>query len=185
MARAYIHPAALCESASVGEGTRVWAFAHIMKDAVVGADCNICGHTFIESGVIIGNGVTIKNGVSVFAGVSIADGAFIGPNVTFTNDRYPRAFNKRQPEQAIVTVIGRGAAIGANATIICGNDIGSYALVAAGAVVTCEVPKFGFVTGVPARQRGWVCECGQPLLPALECVCGGRYGEVDGRLEQL
>lgn len=150
----FIHSHAICETAQVGPGTRVWAFAHILPRAAIGSNCNICDHTFIENDVIIGNNVTIKCGVQIWDGLRIEDDVFIGPNVTFTNDRFPRskAYQKSIP----VTTIRHGASIGANATILPGITIGSNAMVGAGAVVSKSVPDNAIVVGNPANITGYV-----------------------------
>lgn len=144
----FIHPQALVESEKIGDRTRVWAFVHILPDAVVGSDCNICDHVFIENDVIIGDRVTVKCGVQLWDGLRIADDVFIGPNATFTNDRFPRS---KQPFTLLETNVERGATIGANATILPGITIGENAMVAAGAVVTRDVPPDALVVGNPAR----------------------------------
>jgi acetyltransferase-like isoleucine patch superfamily enzyme len=154
MASAFIHQMALCESANVGAGTRVWAFAHILKGAVVGADCNICDHVFIENDVVIGDRVTIKSGVQLWDGVRIADDVFVGPNATFSNDKYPRS--RQYQAKVEETHIGRGASIGAGAVILPGLRIGSRAMIGAGAVVTHDVPAKAIVSGNPARIVGYV-----------------------------
>ncbi|HET6389566.1 WxcM-like domain-containing protein [Hyphomicrobium sp.] len=145
----FTHPLALCESNSIGEGTRIWAFAHVLPGARVGRNCNICDHVFIENDVSIGDDVTIKCGVQVWDGVSIGNRAFIGPNVTFTNDRFPRS--KQYPERFLATVVEEGASIGANATILPGVRVGRDAMVGAGAVVTKDVPPNATVVGNPAK----------------------------------
>ena len=145
----YVHPQGLCESRDVGPGTRVWAFAHVLPGASVGADCNICDHVFIENDVLIGDRVTIKSGVQVWDGVRLEDDVFVGPNATFTNDRYPRS--KVHPPEFLKTIVRRGASIGANATILPGITIGERALVAAGSVVTHDVSARVLVRGNPAR----------------------------------
>ena len=154
MASAFIHHLALCESANVGAGTRVWAFAHILKGAVVGADCNICDHVFIENDVVIGDRVTIKSGVQLWDGLRIADDVFVGPNATFSNDKYPRS--KQYQAKVEATHIGQGASIGAGAVILPGLRIGARAMVGAGAVVTHDVPAKAVVSGNPARIVGYV-----------------------------
>jgi UDP-2-acetamido-3-amino-2,3-dideoxy-glucuronate N-acetyltransferase len=168
----FVHPQALCESRDVGPGTRVWAFAHVMPGARVGADCNICGHAFVESGAWVGDRVTVKNGVLVWEGVTIEDDVFLGPAVVFTNDLRPRAHVKRSGADLLPTLVRRGATLGANATVVCGVTIGSHAFVAAGAVVTRDVPDFAFVAGNPAIQRGWVCWCGERLGEDSTCPAG-------------
>ncbi len=145
----YQHPQSLCESPHVGEGTRVWAFAHILPGARIGKNCNICDHTFIENDVVLGDEVTVKCGVQLWDGVTLEDGVFVGPNATFTNDKFPRS--KVYPERFSRTVVRKGASIGANATILPGIEIGENAMVGAGAVVTQSVPANTVVVGNPAR----------------------------------
>jgi len=172
---AFIHDKALCETEDVGPGTRIWAFAHVMAGATIGADCNICDHVFVETGARIGDRVTVKNGVLIWDGVTIEDDVFLGPNVVFTNDLVPRAAIKKSREDLLPTRVSRGATIGANATVVCGLSIGSHAFVGAGSVVSKGVPAHGLVLGNPARQVGWVCECGRRLSDDLRCPAGGRY----------
>jgi len=145
----HIHPNALCETDKIGEGTRVWAFAHVLKGAVIGDNCNICDHVFIENDVRVGNNVTIKSGVQLWDGIRIEDDVFIGPNVTFTNDKFPRS--KKYPDKFINTFVQKGSTIGANATLLPGVTIGQEAMVGAGAVVTKNVPPYAVVYGNPAR----------------------------------
>src|SRR5262245_64057476 len=133
------HEAAMVESQDIGDGTRIWAFAHVMRGARVGQRCNLGEGVFVESGVTIGDDVTIKNGVAVYDGVTIEDEAFLGPHCVFTNDLRPRSGRYRHPGALLATRIGRGATVGANATIVCGHTVGTYAMVAAGAVVTRDV----------------------------------------------
>jgi UDP-2-acetamido-3-amino-2,3-dideoxy-glucuronate N-acetyltransferase len=181
-ASVFVHARALCESDAVGPRTRIWAFAHVMKGAVIGADCNVGDHAFIESGARIGDRVTVKNSVLVWDKVVVEDEVFLGPNMVFTNDLMPRAGFKKPPETFLPTVVKRGATIGANATIVCGVTIGENAFVGAGAVVTRDIPPYAFVVGNPGRQIGWACECGERLPADLGCVCGRSYELVDGRL---
>ena len=171
----FVHERALCEADDVGPGTRVWAFAHVMAGAKIGAGCNICGHAFIEGGAVIGDNVTVKNHVLIWDGVTIEDEVFLGPGVVFTNDPAPRAAYRKPPTEFLPTLVGRGAAIGANATIVCGVTIGPWAFVGAGGVVTRDVPAHALVAGNPARRIGWVCECGRRLPADLVCSCGFRY----------
>lgn len=148
------HPAAIVESENVGDGTRVWAFAHVLPGAAIGADCNICDHVFIENDVRIGDRVTIKSGVQLWDGLTLEDDVFVGANVTFTNDDFPRS--KQYPEKFLRTLVRQGASIGANATILPGLTIGRKAMVGAGAVVTHDVPPNSIVTGNPARISGYI-----------------------------
>jgi UDP-2-acetamido-3-amino-2,3-dideoxy-glucuronate N-acetyltransferase len=154
MTKPFLHPQALCESSSIGEGTRIWAFAHVLPNAVIGKNCNICDHTFIENDVVVGDNVTIKCGVQLWDGIRIEDNVFIGPNVTFTNDKFPRS--KVYPDSFLKTSVGKSASIGANATILPGISIGANAMVGAGAVVTRSVPDNALVQGNPARIVGYV-----------------------------
>jgi UDP-2-acetamido-3-amino-2,3-dideoxy-glucuronate N-acetyltransferase len=150
---AFVHSHAICESASVGEGTRIWAFAHVLPGAVIGSDCNICDGVFIENDVTVGDRVTIKSGVQLWDGVALEDDVFVGPNATFTNDRFPRS--KQYPEHFPRTVIKKGASIGGNATILPGLTIGAGAMIGAGSVVTRDVPENAIVVGNPARITGY------------------------------
>lgn len=166
----FVHEKGLCESTSVGTGTTIWAFAHILPGAKIGAHCNICDHVFVENDVVIGDRVTVKCGVQLWDGVRISDDVFIGPNVTFTNDPFPRS--KAYPEAFAVTKISTGASIGANATILPGVTIGRDAMVGAGAVVTKDVPPNAIVVGNPARITGYVDAAGSHLA-------GGRDAPQD------
>ena len=188
------HPSALVESAAVGAGTRIWAFAHVLPGARIGAHCNIGDHCFVEGGARIGDNVTIKNGVAIWDGVVVRDNAFVGPFAVFTNDlsprspRFPGAARRYASKGWLSrTVVEEGASLGANATILCGLRVGRFAMIGAGAVVTRAVPAYALMVGVPARQIGWVCECGT-RLPAdshdgLSCpACRLRYQLRRGRL---
>jgi UDP-2-acetamido-3-amino-2,3-dideoxy-glucuronate N-acetyltransferase len=148
------HPLALIETEVIGSGTRIWAFAHILYGARIGKECNICDHTFIEGDVIVGDRVTVKCGVQLWDGVTIENDVFVGPNATFTNDKFPRS--KIHDRPLLRTTVRNGASIGANATILPGVVIGEYAMVGAGAVVTRNVPAFAIVAGNPARITGYV-----------------------------
>ncbi|MCO4857054.1 WxcM-like domain-containing protein [Herbaspirillum sp. WGmk3] len=149
----YVHPNALCESAQIGENTRIWAFAHILPQAVIGSDCNICDGVFVENDVVVGDRVTIKCGVQLWDGVHLENDVFVGPNVTFTNDLRPRS--KQYPASFEKTLVCEGASIGANATILPGLVIGRSAMIGAGAVVTQSVPPYAIVVGNPARITGY------------------------------
>ena len=152
----YRHPQAIVETDRVGAGTRVWAFAHVLPGAVIGRDCNICDHVFIENDVVVGDRVTVKCGVQLWDGVTLEDDVFVGPNATFTNDPFPRS--RQYPERFARTTVRAGASIGANATLLPGIEIGQGAMVGAGAVVTHDVPPGVIVTGNPARIRHRVAD---------------------------
>lgn len=159
----YAHETALVdEGCSIGSGTKIWHFSHIMSNCTLGEKCNIGQNVVVSPGVILGNNVKVQNNVSIYTGVSCDDDVFLGPSMVFTNVINPRsAINRR--DQYAKTHVGKGASIGANATIVCGHDIGEFAFIGAGAVVTKNVPAFALVVGNPARQLGWVGEYGHRL----------------------
>lgn len=175
---AFVHATAIVDDgAVVGDGTKIWHFVHVSKGARIGARCVLGQNVFVGPGVVIGDGVKIQNNVSVYTGVEIADDVFLGPSCVFTNVNNPRAFIERKDEFR-KTRVGRGATIGANATIVCGHDVGEYAFIGAGAVVTKDVPAFALLVGNPARRIGWACRCGERLHDVAEprCArCGDRY----------
>ena len=144
----FVHSHAISETTTIGARTRVWAFTHILPGAIIGSDCNICDHVFIENDVILGDRVTVKCGVQIWDGVRLEDDVMVGPNATFTNDIFPRS---KQPFELKYTLVRTGASIGANSTILCGITIGKGAMVGAGAVVTKDVPDNAVVAGNPAR----------------------------------
>ena len=159
----YIHPSAVVDpGAQIGEGTYVWHFCHIMPGAVIGKKSGMGQNVFIANGVVIGDNVKIQNNVSIYEGVTIEDDVFLGPSMVFTNILNPRSQVNRRGEY-LRTRVGRGATIGANATIVCGHDIGRYAFIGAGAVVTKSVPDYALLVGNPARQIGWMSEFGERL----------------------
>jgi acetyltransferase-like isoleucine patch superfamily enzyme len=188
------HPSALVESTAIGAGTRIWAFAHVLRGARLGRHCNIGDHCFVEGGARIGDNVTIKNGVAIWEGIVVRDNAFVGPFAVFTNDLAPRsprfpAAARRYASKGWLsyTVVEEGASVGANATILCGLRVGRFAMIGAGAVVTRAVPAYALMVGVPARQVGWVCECGTRLAAnghgAASCpACRLHYQVRRGRL---
>lgn len=152
------------EGAQIGKGTKIWHYSHVMATAVIGQCCTLGQNVFVANNVRIGNGVKIQNNVSIYEGVILEDYVFCGPSMVFTNVRTPRsAFPRNTSDDYLRTHVKYGASIGANATVVCGITIGRWAFVAAGAVVTHEVPDYALVIGVPARHVGWVCECGETL----------------------
>lgn len=171
------------EGAEIGRGTRVWHFCHVNRGAVIGERCSLGQNVVIMPGTRLGSNVKVQNNVSIYEGVECEDDVFLGPSMVFTNVTNPRSHVSRKHEYRR-TPVGRGASIGANATIVCGNTLGEYCFVGAGAVVTKDVPAYALVTGVPARVVGWMCQCGAQLdLPAalpreskVTCaMCGAQY----------
>lgn len=160
----FVHERGLCESDTVGPGTRIWAHAHVMKGAVVGRGCNIGEGSFIETGAVLGDHCTVKNGVAVWDQVTCEDYVFLGPDVALTNDFLPRAAFPKDPETEFrKTLVREGASVGANATIVCGVTLGRHSMIGAGAVVTRDVADFALVVGSPARRIGWVGRYGERL----------------------
>ena len=156
------HETAIVDSGvHIGAGTKVWHFSHIMSGATLGTHCNLGQNVFIAAGVEIGSNVKIQNNVSVYSGVTLEDDVFLGPSMVFTNVNTPRSFVERKDYAE--TNVGKGASIGANATVVCGNNIGVYAFIGAGAVVTSAVPAYALMYGVPAKQHGWVSRNGMKL----------------------
>src|SRR4030042_2112872 len=173
------------DEASIGNGTKIWHFSHIMEGAVIGENCSIGQNVSIGSKAVIGNNVKIQNNVSIYEGVILEDEVFCGPSCVFTNVINPRAFISRKSEFKR-TLVRRGATIGANATIICGNELGEYCFIGAGAVVTKDIKSHALVVGNPGKQVGWVCRCGITLKfrnNSASCICGNQYDlDKDGRL---
>lgn len=173
------------DGAQIGKGTRIWQFCNIMNDVIIGEHCNIGQNVFVESGVRIGNHVKIKNNVALYQGVVCEDDVFLGPNCVFTNVINPRSFIEKKHEFK-KTIVKKGATIGANATILCGNTIGSYAMIGAGAVVTHNVGAYQLVVGNPARVVGYACKCGEKLAQTDEkyiCdACGRQYSVRDDKM---
>lgn len=174
----FVHSTAeVSEKAAVGEGTKIWNHAQVREEAVIGDDCILSKNVYIDRGVHIGNRVKIQNNVNVYHGVTIEDDVFLGPSMTFTNDLFPRAFSEEW--EVYETKVKKGASIGANATIVCGYTIGKYAMVGAGSVVVEDVPDYALVVGNPARQIGWVCECGNRLGNGGKCQKCGREHQIE------
>lgn len=180
----FVHESSyLDEDVVIGENTRIWHFCHIQRGARIGKNCSFGQNVNISNNVVIGDYVKIQNNVSVYEGVTVEDDVFLGPSCVFTNDLTPRARYPKGHENFKKTVIRKGASIGANATVVCGTEIGKWALIAAGSVVTKNVKDHALMVGVPARQCGWVCECGQKLQEDLQCAsCGRMYGMNRGNL---
>lgn len=178
MADFFMHPNSIVESKQIGKATRVWAFAHVLPGAVIGEDCNICDHVFIENDVVVGNRVTVKCGVQLWDGIRLEDDVFIGPNATFTNDPFPRS--KKYPTEFSKIVVQKGASIGANATILPGITIGQNAMVGAGAVVTRDVPPNSIVMGNPARIVNYVTESFETEETVAQPVSGDQDLPVKG-----
>ena len=187
MSAPFVHESSYVdEGVPVGPGTKIWFFCHVQRGSRIGARVIMGQNVNIDSDVVIGDGVKIQNNVSVYKGVTVEDDAFLGPSCVFTNVLNPRAFVERKAEFR-PTRVGRGATVGANATIVCGHDLGEYCMVGAGAVVTKDVKPYALVAGVPARPIGWVCRCGERLAlrgDAGACTrCGDAYRLRDGRLQ--
>lgn len=174
----------------IGEGTKIWHFSHVMAGSSIGKNCNIGQNVVISPGVVLGNGMKVQNNVSVYTGVTCEDDVFLGPSCVFTNVQNPRAFINRKCEFR-KTAVKKGASIGANATIVCGHTIGRYAFVGAGSVVTKDVPDYSMVYGVPAKIRGYVCQCGEQIQflngKAVCSACGKQYqmSEKDKAVEEI
>lgn len=171
------------EGAKIGHNTKIWHFCHVQKGAVIGENCSLGQNVNIANNVKIGNGVKIQNNVSVYEGVELEDYVFCGPSMVFTNDLTPRAKYPKGSSNYKKTLVKKGATIGANATVVCGHELGEWCTIAAGAVITKDVPPHALMAGVPARQVGYVCECGQVLGQSLECPdCSRQYIMSDDRL---
>lgn len=183
--RYFIHESSYVDDpCEIGEGTKIWHFSHIMKDSIIGERCNIGQNVVISPGVILGKNVKIQNNVSVYTGVICEDDVFLGPSCVFTNVINPRSFIERKEEYR-KTIVGKGASIGANATVVCGHNIGKYAFVGAGSVVTKDVPDYALVIGNPARVVGYVCKCGDKLKKienSSQMICSscGKAYVLDG-----
>lgn len=181
MDKYYVHESSyIDDDVQIGKGTKIWHFCHIQSGARIGRNCTIGQNVNISNRVIIGDGCKIQNNVSVYEGVELEDGVFCGPSMVFTNDLTPRAEYPKGSAGYKRTLVRSGATIGANATIVCNHELGRYCMIAAGAVVTADVKPHALMAGVPARQIGWVCECGQVLDIELGCpACGKRYEQTE------
>ena len=187
MADYFVHPTSVIdENVQIGEGTKIWHFCHIQSGAEIGRNCSFGQNVNVSNNVKIGNGCKVQNNVSLYEGVELEDDVFCGPSCVFTNDLTPRAKYPKGRAAYKKTLLKRGASVGANATIVCGNTIGEWAMIAAGAVVTTDVPDHALMMGVPARIRGWVCECGDILSDDLVCDrCGRTYTESTNGLQEV
>lgn len=185
MSDCFVHNTSIVESnVEIGEGTKVWYFCHIQSGARIGRNCSLGQNVNVSNNVVIGNNVKIQNNVSVYEGVELEDYVFCGPSCVFTNDLTPRARYPKGRAGYLKTLVKHDATLGANCTIVCGHTIGAHATIAAGAVVTSDVKPYALMAGVPAKQIGWVCECGQVLSKEFVCPDCGRRFRVDGdRLE--
>lgn len=181
----YIHESSyIDEGVTIGRGTKIWHFCHVQQGASIGENCTLGQNVNVAQKVRIGNGVKIQNNVSVYEGVELEDYVFCGPSMVFTNDLTPRSQFPKGSSNYKKTLIKNGVTIGANATIVCGHTIGYYAMIAAGAVVTGDVPDYALMVGTPARQKGWVCKCGI-IFKSKDFICkecGREYKESNDRL---
>lgn len=185
----YVHESSYVdEGCQIGNGTKIWHFSHIQSGATIGEGCTLGQNVNVGPNVVIGNYCKIQNNVSIYEGVVLEDYVFCGPSMVFTNIKSPRCkYPQRASEFYLRTLVKEGASIGANATVVCGHTIGRHAFIAAGAVVTTDVPDYALMMGVPARRKGWVCECGQILSgeTTFTCSrCGLKYVEIDGLLKE-
>ena len=187
MGKIYIHPTSIVdEDVEIGEDTKIWHFSHIQSGAKIGNNCSFGQNVNISNNVRIGNGVRVQNNVSLYEGVELEDYVFCGPSMVFTNDLTPRARYPKGHEGYKKTIVRHDATLGANCTIVCGHEIGEYATIAAGAVVTKNVEPHALMAGVPAKRIGWVCKCGQVLNEDMICQdCGKNYEYVNNSVTTL
>ena len=183
----FVHESSIIDDeVHIGENTSIWHFCHIQKGAIVGNNCRIGQNVYIGGNTKVGNNVKIQNNVSVYDGVELEDYVFCGPSCVFTNDLTPRAKYPKGPQGYKKTIVHTGASIGANATIVCGVEIGAWSMIGAGAVITKDVPAYALMLGVPAIRQGWVCECGKTLPMSLQCnLCIQKYRKTERGLEKI
>lgn len=183
MSEYFVHVSSYVDDGvNIGTGAEIMHFCHIQEGAHIGKDCSIDHNVQIGKNVVIGQNCTVQSNVAVYEGIELEEGVYLGSGVVFTNDRIPRAKTSKRHAAYKKTVVKKGATVGANSTVVCGNNIGKYAMVAAGAVVIKEVPDHALMAGVPAKKIGWVCCCGEILPINMECKCGEKYQEKKGQL---
>ena len=187
MSEYFVHPTSIIDDdVLIGEGTKIWHFSHVQSGAQIGKNCSFGQNVNVSNNVIVGDGCKVQNNVSLYEGVELGDYVFCGPSCVFTNDLTPRAKYPKGHAGYKKTVVEEGASIGANATIVCGHNIGKWALIGAGAVVTSNVPSHALMLGIPARRVGWACECGELLPEDLICKkCSRKYKQVEFGLEEI
>lgn len=187
MSKFFVHESSYVDKGvEIGEGTKIWHFTHVHTGAIIGEKCSFGQNVNVGNNVKIGNNVKVQNNVSIYEGVELEDYVFCGPSMVFTNDLTPRCKYPKGSASYKKTLVKTGATIGANATIVCGNTIGENALIASGAVVTKDVPDYALMVGVPARQIGWACECGEILTESLVCEsCGRSYKQSEKGLARI
>ena len=183
----FVHETSIIDdNVKIGDGTKIWHFSHVQSGAVIGKNCSFGQNVNVSNNVKIGNGCKVQNNVSLYEAVELEDYVFCGPSMVFTNDLTPRAKYPKGAAGYKKTVLHTGATVGANATVVCGHDLGKWSMVAAGAVVTKDVLDHALVAGVPAKQIGWVCECGERLKDGFVCeACGRKYHLINERLEEI
>lgn len=181
MSEYFVHESSYVDdNVVIGKGTKIWHFSHIQSGARIGEYCNMGQNVNVGNNAIVGNHVKIQNNVSIYEGVVLEDYVFCGPSCVFTNDLTPRCLHPKGTEGYLKTIVGYGASIGANATIVCGHNIGKHAMIASGAVVTKNVPEYALMAGVPAKRIAWICECGHIMKDGLTCQqCGKEYELVN------
>lgn len=186
MGKYFVHETSIVDdNVKVGEGTKIWHFSHVQSGAEIGENCSFGQNVNVSNNVKIGNGCKVQNNVSIYEGVELEDYVFCGPSMVFTNDLTPRAKYPKGSAGYKKTVLHTGATVGANATIVCGHEIGEWAMIAAGAVVTKNVKSHALMAGIPAKQIGWVCECGEILDDSLKCSkCGRSYKKTEDGLKE-